>query len=326
VVSSVFIGNLPPATEKKINHKHEWTIEQLKEFVNLAPNYRDKAIITCMFQSGLAVNEITELNYGDIQEEFEEGTLPICLKLVRQKTGVEFKTFFGRDAVKYLRLYLQTRKELTSESPLFTKWGSEGRITTGAIQQRFSEITEELSFIKEQNKEGFNPCRPHSLRAAFKSKLINKISDELIEFWMGHTLGGVKDAYLNMPTEELRELYMDAEKYLAIEKASRDEITEEKGKKLILSQKVEQKVEGLEETISGLQQRVGEQKQIIKGLVTALHEVEDRLSLIEQDRENVEIKKTLTEPTEEEAFHLKEELKKLKAEEVESAKKVLNRK
>jgi len=256
VVSARFIGNLPPAVEKPTNHKHEWTIEELKIFLDSAPTYRDKAIIVCLFQSGLGVNELVNLSYGDIQEDFEKGRVPICLKLVRQKTGVPFKTFFGCDSLKYLRLYLQTRKNLISDSPLFTKWGSEERITTGAIQQRFSEIAKDLPFIKKKELEGFNPCRPHSLRAAFKSKLINKISDELIDFWMGHELGSTKDAYLNMPTEELRELYMDAEKYLAIEETSREELTKLEKGRLEISAEIEQKIKGLETTVSVLTDRM----------------------------------------------------------------------
>jgi len=75
--------------EKKDNGKHEWKIGQIKQFVDAASTYRDKAIILCMFQSGLAVNEICELNYGDVQDELEAGILPICPKLVRQKTDVQ---------------------------------------------------------------------------------------------------------------------------------------------------------------------------------------------------------------------------------------------
>ena len=99
-VSAIFIGNLPPPVEKPINHKHEWTIEELKTFIDSAPTYRDKAIIVCLFQSGLGGNELVNLNYGDIEEEYEKGIVPICLKqLVRKKTDVPFKTFFGCDAV-----------------------------------------------------------------------------------------------------------------------------------------------------------------------------------------------------------------------------------
>ena len=301
-VSSSFIGNLPPSTEKPINHKHEWEIEQIKTFVDSAPTFRDKAIIACLFQSGLGVNELSQLDYGNIEDEYEKGVTPICLKLVRQKTGVEFKTFLGRDALKYLRLYLQTRKHLTSESPLFTKLGSAKRITTSAIQQRFSEIAKDLPFVKKKDLLGFNPVRPHSLRAAFKSRLTNKISDDLIEFWMGHTLGGVKDAYLNMPTKDLRELYMDAEKHLALEKTSRDEISELEKKKFAISTEIEQKIKGLETTVSVLQQTIGEQKVTIDSLQKNL----------EQDVEDITRRlweKWLTELKQEELFAIKAEQK-----------------
>ena len=247
-VSASFIGNLPPAIEKPINHKHEWTIEEIQKFVDSAPTYRDKAIIVCLFQSGLGVNELTQLNYEHIQEEFEKGILPICLKLVRKKTNVKFKTFFGHDSVKYLRLYLQTRKNLTSETPLFTKWNSTKRITAGAIQQKFGEVVKDLDFIKKKDLEGFNPCRPHSLRAAFESQLIGKVSDKLIQFFMGHSIGTTGLAYLNKPTEELRKDYMNAERYLTIEKTSQDELTHTSK----MSPMLEQKIKTLEERIENI--------------------------------------------------------------------------
>jgi integrase len=249
-VSMSFI-NVPAPVEKKINGKHEWHIEQIKQFVDAASNYRDKAIIVCMFQSGLAVNEICELNYGDIQDEFEKGILPVCLKLVRQKTKVEFKTFFGRDAVKYLKLYLATKKDLKADSPLFTKErvrGGEKRITSSAIQQSFSEIAKDLPFVKM--KGGYNPARPHSLRAAFNSRLIGKIDETLREFWMGHTIGGVAKAYLTMPTEDLRKLYMSAEEFLKIEHSSREELDETAKSKDLATVMLEGKVKSLEQEVA----------------------------------------------------------------------------
>ena len=93
MVSTRFVGNLPPPVERRENGKHEWRIEQIKMFVDKATSYRDKAIILCMFQSGLAVKEICRLDYGDIQKEFEKGILPICLKLVRKKQQLSSKLF-----------------------------------------------------------------------------------------------------------------------------------------------------------------------------------------------------------------------------------------
>ena len=249
VLSSSFI-DLPAPIEKKVNGKHEWHIEQIKEFVDAASSYRDKAIIMCMFQSGLAVNEICNLNYEDVQDELESGALPICLKLVRQKAEVEFKTFFGRDAVHYLKLYLATRGELKPDDPLFVKErvrGGEVRISDTAIQESFSQVAKNVDFIKKKMvDDAYNPARPHSLRAAFNSRLIGKIDETMRNFWMGHNIGAQSRAYLAMPTEEMRKLYMGAEEFLKIERTSREELDEKIRSKSSLSELQETRIKELE--------------------------------------------------------------------------------
>jgi integrase len=274
-VSSIFIGNLPPSIEKPDNHKHEWKIEQIQEFIKKLPTMRDKAIAITLFQSGIAVNELCRLNYGHVQDELEAGIMPICIRLYRQKTGIEFKTFLGADSMRYLKLYLQTRNDLTAKSPLFTLWGSSTRISTSAIQQRFSEIAKKLSFLKNQDLEnGYNPARPHSLRSAFKSRLVGKTSDDLVEFIMGHAIGGVKTAYMNLPQEELRQLYMDSvEPHLTIEKSSREELAEREGKELHLAEEAEKRIGGLEQSISALQTKITEQHDWIEQTLKAVGEL-----------------------------------------------------
>ena len=81
---------------------------------------------------------------------------------------------------------------------------------------------------------------------------------------MGHAIGGVKVAYMNLPQEELRQLYMDSvEPHLTIEKSSRDEIAEKQGKELHLSKLAEQKINGLGQTVNALQSKILEQEEII---------------------------------------------------------------
>lgn len=243
--------NVPPPVSKKSNGKHEWTIDQVKEFVDAAENYRDKAIIMCIFQSGLGINEICELNYGDIKKEFEAEILPICLHLVRQKTNVEFKTFFGRDAVKYLRLYLATRPNPKPDDPLFVKErakGGEERITPILIETQFGHYANKVDFV-EVEKGHYNPARPHSLRAAFNSRLMNKIDKDLREFFMGHSVGGVSRAYLAIPTEELRKLYMGVEEFLKIEMTSQEEKDQTAKSKDMATMMLEGKVNELEQRV-----------------------------------------------------------------------------
>ena len=238
---------------EEINGKHEWKIGQVKKFVDAATSYRDKAIITCIFQSGLGVKEICRLNYGHVKDELEAGILPICLELRRQKTNIKFKTFFGRNAVHFLKLYLATRGDLKSEDPLFIKErnrGEEVRMNDNAIEDVFLNIARGMDFIKQNGNDGsYNPARPHSLRAAFNSRLIGKIDQDLREFWMGHAIGAVARAYLNMPTEDMRQLYMGAETYLKIEMTSREAQEQTAKGKDMATMLLEGKVEELEQKV-----------------------------------------------------------------------------
>ncbi|MCW4038723.1 MAG: tyrosine-type recombinase/integrase [Candidatus Bathyarchaeota archaeon] len=280
-VNGEFI-KLPRDLAKKENKKHAWTLEQIREFVSVATNPRDQAIILCMFQSGISVGDLCALNYGDIQDEYEKGVLPLLFEYVRQKTGEEVKTFLGRDAVKYLRRYLDTRKNLRRGDPLFImkgkRWGE--RITEKAILHRFNQYVQDLSFIKDHELEGFNPARPHSLRAGFRSRLTGYMTDSLIEFFIGHGLGDAKKTYMNMYEEDLRESYASFEHLLAIEKTSRDEKTVYAGDVDEKLQSYKNEVEVLRGRLEKTENQVKEQEKAIEFLSLSL---KDSVALMEKE-------------------------------------------
>lgn len=256
-ITASFI-ELPHPVSKKTNKKYEWTMETLKKFVEAAPTYRDKALIMTMFQSGLAANEICKLDYGDIEKELNSGKLPLLIKTMREKNGVQFKTLLGADAVNYLKLYLDTRSNLGPDSPLFTKWASEDRMRVEAIDRRFRQIAKGLDFVEVKDHE-MSPVRPHSLRSGFRSRLTGKADPDLIKSWMGDELGAKSRAYLNLPDEEHRELYANVERYLSIETTSR-EVLEGKpqGKSTYLSEEYISRLSELEQNNQTLRNWIDE--------------------------------------------------------------------
>ena len=249
---------IPPQISKKSNGKHRWKIEEIKEFVGNAKSYRDKAIIMVMFQSGMAVAEICDLDFGDVSRELNSGELPLLITKVRKKNANEFKTLLGTDAVKYLKLYLGTRGELKRDSPLFTKEGTEKRVTEGAIQMRLRELADKVFGIDEGK---MNPYRPHSLRSAFRSRLTGKTDGDLIKFWMGDVLGPKAGAYLNLPDEEHRELYSAIEHRLSIEITSKDmeKKTKSEVQNVYLKRltQVEQEKDSLKNLVNNLAEQLG---------------------------------------------------------------------
>ncbi len=219
----------PPARPMKENEKHEWTLDQVREFVKAADYVRDKAFILFAFQSGLSISDVLSLDYGDIKREYEAGVLPMAVEKYREKTNVRIRTFVGADAVRYLRLYLESRPDIKPEDPLFVQLGSDKRATPASIQARLRKIAKKLNFIyREDLENGYNPARPHSLRSAFRSALTGKMDGDLIEYFMAHRLPQQKSAYINLSLDALREIYASFEHLLSIEKTSRQVMEETK--------------------------------------------------------------------------------------------------
>ena len=283
--STTFLANLPRSIPKKVNRKHQWKLEEIREFVERATNFRDKAIIMVLLQSGMSISDLCQLNYGDVRKQLEEETLPIMLYLARLKTGVRYRTCIGADAVHYLKAYLRTRKDLDDYKPLFTKWNSDTeRITEGAIQKKFKECAKELDFIDNESS-GMNPARPHSLRSAFRSRLTGKIDGDLIEYFIGHEIGSVKNTYINLPDDELREIYSQFEHLLSIETTSKDVLAERDGKTIHLNEEYKEKISALEMDMKRMSRivalQVSENKIITESFKTLAQQVITMRDIVE---------------------------------------------
>ena len=221
-ISFAFIDT-PVNQPMKNNKKHEWTLDQVKQYVEAAEYLREKLYIMFAFQSGLSISDILSLDYQDVKKELENGTLPLAIESYRVKTGEPIKTFVGADTVKLLNMYLESRADIQPSDPLFTFLGnSKKRATPVSIQKKLREYAGKLEFIAPTELENsYNPARSHSLRSGFRSRLTGKMDDNLIEFFMAH-LSAEKRTYVNMPLDELREIYANYEHLLSIETTSRD--------------------------------------------------------------------------------------------------------
>ncbi len=106
--------SLPKATRRQRNRKMNIRRDQVRELVDHAKANRDKAIILCLWQSGMSIGDLLDLNVGDVMvEDPVRGSLedpPLLVKLARKKSGVEYRAFFGQDACQALRRYLEERK------------------------------------------------------------------------------------------------------------------------------------------------------------------------------------------------------------------------
>lgn len=233
----------PRATNKKENFKLELRPKDVKKLVDLAPSLRDKAIILCMFQSGMDVSTICSLNYSDVGRQLQEGKEPLMIHVIREKEGIEFHTFLGKDAIDALKLYIQERERkykerLQYDTPLFVKEGAKKlsfeRITTNLIQNMFRDLVLNAGIVTKEELEvsDINPARPHALRSAFSTILkLEGVNELFVEYMLGHAIP-YNGAYFRPHPEELCKVYGEHERALSISEVSMPMVEVEKSLRL----------------------------------------------------------------------------------------------
>lgn len=222
--------NIPKGSAKKENFKLALRVPDIKKLLDATTNLRDKAIILTLFQSGMSINELCNLNYGDVSSGIEANEEPMHFHLIRQKEQVEYDCFIGADAIHAIKEYLAQRKResevLDRKSPLFMtlfttdpKFCKHKRIYPASIEafMRSAALKAGLVTKEELESADFNPARPHSIRTAFISILkMAGMNDMLVEYFCGHTISATDQAYFRITVDELRKTYKQYEKYLSI--------------------------------------------------------------------------------------------------------------
>jgi len=186
-----------------VSKKFPWSLEKVAEFIGMIEHPTIKAVGVAIFQSGLSIGDVLAQTYGDIKYEFEQGIVPLCFDLARIKTDVPYMSFIGKWGVSTLKENLEGRT-LQLDSQLYP-------ISARSVEICFQDLAQE--WLGEY--EGQNPCKPHSLRAAFRTLLGDAKADrDDVEFWMGHQLPEQQRVYHSRSRDGWRALYLQYEKFL----------------------------------------------------------------------------------------------------------------
>lgn len=215
---------------KRIIFKPE-DIWKVKALVDHARTPRDRAVVLFHFQGGLDVSTLCSLNYGDAKEGLEKDEHPLKIEPMRAKTGVEFYTFVGNDAIDALKAYLADMKSrgvtFNDKTPLFLQERGKGRLKTHNIQVMMKDLVVRSGLVTEGNNgNSFNPLGTHSLRESFGSLMINsRVPDTVVDFWLGHEIGDMAKAYKTTQFESLKKMYAEREHLISISAPKEDEKT-----------------------------------------------------------------------------------------------------
>jgi integrase len=209
------------------NKRMQLTTMDIKALVDNARTPRDRAIILTMFQGGMDVSTLCSMTYGDVADGIAKNEQPLKVELQRPKTGVEYYTFLGRDSVGAIKAYLNDAKhrgiQFKSNTPLFVQnIKSENEeplaLETGIVQKVMRGTAARSGLVDDENNgKDMNPVSPHALRESFGSIMIsNGVPDTIVDFWLGHEIGEMAEAYKGGRFNELRALYAEKEKLISI--------------------------------------------------------------------------------------------------------------
>lgn len=176
--------------------------EEVYRIVDMASSLRDRAILLTLFQSGMRVNALCSLTYGDVQDQLDKDiiTLKITRDIDEKLNGSNvpfYYTFINGEGAVTLRQYCEVKhKRSTPDTPLFYTRNKKA-VSTGWVWYIVKMCLE---------RAGFDPKTmwTHSLRKAFR-KIVRQanIDDDDKEQLMGHSIRGSRQAYYDRKDVEL---------------------------------------------------------------------------------------------------------------------------
>jgi integrase len=206
------LGHIPQAMSGIVYHNRDITKEEIVQIMaQVKP--REKAFFAVMAQSGLRPHTIKQLRLKHLEDlEKTPCKIEVPQELAKGKYG-SYVTFISTDAIKYLKQYFATRKDLNPESLLFCAHDDpEKPVNVKDISRAFRLAARKLErsgAIDFEVREGKpSELRLYNLRKFFRKYAI-QMGFEVVEYMMGHTVKGVDGNYRPQDPEFYRELYTD---------------------------------------------------------------------------------------------------------------------
>ena len=204
----------------------------------------EKAVMLAGISSGMAANEIRNVTLKQFKEGYDPDTEITTISMRRQKTGVDFVTFFSPEASRAIWEYLAYRDRTVKTEGVRRKAQREKQRTTedsylfilkivsdtylenhdekirqigaATLEYMYRQISEKA---RKNTANGYNFIRSHTMRKYFNSCLLNAGCDSFhVEYWMGHQLSETQAAYFRANIQQQKELYMKYVPYLVIQK------------------------------------------------------------------------------------------------------------
>ena len=184
------------------------TPEELSRLIDIA-DIRGKLIVAMLAQGGFRVGTLCNLRYRHVKEDLERNVVPthvhVEAKITKGKYH-DYDTFLGKEAIDYLRAYLEARKAgglpnkippetIQDESPLIRSEHAKDveALSPGQVYNILHRYMAQAGFLGSKVGRRFT-VRPHSIRKFFRTQMAALgAQTDYIEYMMGHTISTYHD-------------------------------------------------------------------------------------------------------------------------------------
>lgn len=208
-------------SNRVVNKDRSPSPEELTKLLDVA-NIREKVIETMLATGGFREGTLSKLNYSHVKQDLEAGIVPLHVHVEAEitKGKYNYDTFLGQEAVDYLKIYLQMRRQgtekippenITDDSPLIKSEISRipKHITPTAIYDVIHNLYVKAGIALKKVGRRYN-LRGHSIRKFFRTQLASLgVQADYIEYMMGHSVGTYHDIQMK-GVEFLRGIYQAA--------------------------------------------------------------------------------------------------------------------
>lgn len=201
------------------------TPEILAKILEVA-DLREKVIVSILALSGIRESTLCKLQYRHVKEDLEKGIIPVHIHVEAEITKGQYgdyDTFLGKEAVEYLKLYLEERKKghpkgqprytgseiITDYSPLIRAAEKPNPVTSESIGKLIHHLYIKAGLITKNHSRRYQ-YRGHSIRKFFKTQLSALgVNQDYIEYMMGHKISTYHDVQ-SKGIEFLRGIYVSS--------------------------------------------------------------------------------------------------------------------
>jgi site-specific recombinase XerD len=200
-------------SKRVIYQDHSPRPETVQRLIDLA-DPRGRVIVSFLTLGGFREETLSLLKYRHVKQDLEAGVVPLHVhvesEIVKGKY-CDYDTFLGGEAVDYLKIYLDNRRNgesystskanvdkktppetITDNSPLIRndnlnrRTGEFDPITPGRIWSYLHDLYAKAGLIKNDGSVRYE-LRVHTLRKFFKTQLIaGGVQESYVEYYMGH--------------------------------------------------------------------------------------------------------------------------------------------